>query len=433
MSELLPYASNELGRFSLKYDSLSSAGADYDLNEGSVDFYYSMSLINEFDVNRSMYDQEYISLNGLIPYDIVSKASFFFQNEMNSSLRGKIDRKNMLEAYSLINLDFIKRDFPDTYKSSVVGEVRGSIDERLLLSAEEGASPSLSLYMAGVLSDIEKHGKELKYAVVKDVIKKTAMYNYMDLSVLPYCKGRSLSKSEWIDIASWSDFPKRFPFMCSTFEQMVLVHITPRVDTILAMDVSRMSLEEAIASSGLSRYLFDDYLSRQYGPDNKRVISRTYLANSLLEGNVHRNSIQESISSNPFNNNVGLASSILEQGLISQSKIVKIANYLNQLDRDVKHDKALSALIIASPTVTIVDKVWRNCESNQFVGFDLSCATIKQDVYIGYIPSALDVAEGDVSPLHAYYLNWLLSKGLMTSSEARSFLHRYANYIKSTH
>ena len=127
VSELLPFASNEVGRFSLKYDSLSSAGADYDLNEGSVDFYYSMSLINEFDVNKSLYDQEYISLNGLIPYDIASKASFFFQTEMNGSLRGKVDRKNMLKAYSLINLDFIKRDVSDTYKSSVVGEVRGSI------------------------------------------------------------------------------------------------------------------------------------------------------------------------------------------------------------------------------------------------------------------------------------------------------------------
>lgn len=433
VSELLPFASNEVGRFSLKYDSLSSAGADYDLNEGSVDFYYSMSLINEFDVNKSLYDQEYISLNGLIPYDIASKASFFFQTEMNGSLRGKVDRKNMLKAYSLINLDFIKRDVSDTYKSSVAGEVRGSIDERLLFRTEHMPSPSLSLYMAGALNDIDNHSKGLKYATVKDVIKKTAMYSYMDVSVMPYCKGRSLTKSEWVDITSVNDFPKRFPFMCSTFEQMALVHATPRADAVLAMSGSRFSLEEAIANSGLNKYLFDDYLSRQYGPNNKKVVSRTYLANSLIAGNVDKHSIQKSISGNPFNNNVALASSIVEQGQISRSQIVKMAGYLNQLDRNVEHDEALSALIIASPIVSIVDKEWRNCESNQFIGFDRSCATITQNVYVGNIPSALDVVEGEVSPLHAYYLNWYLSKGLITDSEARTFLLRYTKYLKSTH
>ena len=287
--------------------------------------------------------------------------------------------------------------------------------------------------MAGALNDIDNQGKELKYAMVKDVIKKTTMYSYMDVSVMPYCKGRSLTKSEWVDITSVNDFPKRFPFVCSTFEQMVLVHATPRVDAILAMDGSRLSLEEAIASSGLNRYLFDDYLSRQYGPNNKRVVSSTYLANSLIAGNVHKYSIQESISSNPFNNNVALASSIVEQGLISRSKAVKVVGYLNQLDRNVEHDEALSALIIASPIVSIVDKEWRNCESNQFIGFDRSCATITQNVYVGNIPSALDVVEGEVSPLHAYYLNWYLSKGLITDSEARTFLLRYTKYLKSTH
>ena len=433
VSELLPFTSNEVGRFSLKYDSLSSSGTDYNLNQGSVDFYYSMSLINEFDVNKSMYDQEYISLNGLIPYDVASKASFFFQTEMNGSLRGKVDRKNMLKAYSLINLDFIKREVSDTNKSSVVGEVRGSIDESLLFSSEQMSSPSLSLYMAGVFNEIENDGKELKYATVKDVIKKTSMHSFMDISVLPYCKGRSLGKSEWVDITSEDDFPKRFPFVCSTIEQMVLVHITPKVDTILAMGSSSLSLEEAITSSGLNQYLFDDYLSRQYGPNNKKVVSRTFLANSLIAGNVHRDSIQESISSNPFNNNATLASSIVEQGLVSRSNIVKIVDYLGQLDRDVAHVEALSALIIASPIVSIVDKVWRNCESNLFVGFDRSCATINQNVYVGNIPSALDVVEGEVSPLHAYYLNWYLSKGLIADSEARSFLLRFTKYLKSTH
>jgi len=123
----------------------------------------------------------------------------------------------------------------------------------------------------------------------------------------------------------------------------------------------------------------------------------------------------------------------VEQGQISWSQIVKMVGYLNQLDRDAENDEALSALIIASPVVSIVDKEWRNCESNQFVGFDRSCATIQQNVYFGNIPSALDVAEGEVSPLHAYYLNWYLSKGLITDSEARSFLLRYTKYLKSTH
>lgn len=432
INDLLPYASSEVGRFSLKYDSLSSEGGEYDLNNGSLDFYYSLSLINEFDIDKSMSEQQFHSLDGLVPYDVASKASFYFQNQMNTTLRGKVDRKNILEAYRVINLDYEKRDAVSEPKTSVVGKVKSSINKSLLLNNDAPPSQGLSLYLAGMLNDIGGRNNGLAYITVKDIIQKAAMYDFMDVSILLYCKGRSLRDARWRDITSAEDFPKRFPQICTPYEQRALFYALPKPDVAFTTNGPMLSLEEALQSKGLNRYLDTVYLNDQYGRENKSTVSRTFLNDNELIGKVHSHSVNKDIANMSFNTHKSLALSMIEQGLVSRSDIVKSADYMALLERNTAKEDALAALLLTSPSVKIIDKKWRNCTSNQFVNFEYSCATIEQEVYIGRVPSALDVVEGDVSPLHAYYLNWYLSKGLLTPLEARSFLSRYTKYLKST-
>ena len=432
INDLLPYASSEVGRFSLEYDSLSSEGGEYDLNNGSLDFYYSLSLINEFDIDKSMSEQQYISLNGLVPYEVASKASFYFQTEMNTTLRGKVDRKNILEAYHLINLDFEKRDAETEPKTSVVGKVKSSINKGLLLNKDAPPSQGLSLYLAGMLNDIGGRNNGLEYTTVKDIIQKAAMYDFMEVSILLYCKGRSLRDAQWRDITSDEDFPKRFPQVCIPYEQRALFYALPKQDVFFTENGPALSLEEALQSKGLTRYLDTEFLTEQYGSGNKRTVSRTFLNDKELTGKVYSHSVNKDIANTSLNTSKSLALSMIEQGLVSRSDIVKSADYMALLKRDTAKEDALAALLVTSPNVTITDKKWRNCTSNHFVNFEYSCAGIEQEVFIGRVPSALDVAEGGVSPLHAYYLNWYLSKGLLTKLEARSFLDRYTAYLKST-
>lgn len=431
LKDLFPYSSSDTGRFTLKYDSLSSSGGEYDLSSGSLDFYYSLSLINEFDVNKSMSEQDYIDVRGVVPYDIASKASFFFQTEMNTTLRSKIDRKNILDAYRVVNLDFVKRDTEVKSSGVVVGEIKATIEESLMLP-NDVPSPGLSLYMAAALTDMQASDSGLHYAFIKDVVGKSNMLDYMDVSVLLYCKGRSLKRSTWFDITSLDSFPREFPQVCMAFEQRALFHAVPKVEKILAMGGSALSLEEALMLNGFNLNLRSEYLTQQYGKKKSRRVKRTYLSENGEDGKVFSATIMDAIGDIPFSSNSSLAMSMIEQGLVNSSDLIKSADYAALLDRQIGREEALASLLMPSSDITIIDDEWRNCTSNHFIDFEHSCASVNQEVYIGWVPSALDIAEGDISPLHAYYLNWYLSKGLITSLEARSFLDKYSEYLKAT-
>jgi len=429
--DFLPATSSDLNKLSLQYDALSSDGGDYEHIQGSFDVFFDLSLINEFDINKPVDMQDAKSIDGLMTYDMATSLSYHFQEKMNNVLVGKMDKERLLAAHKLINLDFVKPDSTYSEESEVVGDIRGDISHNLNNFDIEGNAGGTALFIVDFLMHESRKPNGLSYSLFQSIYDRVPLTDYMDITLILYCDGYSLSLSETFKLTAQNMLPDKFPIICRKSNKRAIVGVDIDHDKILGIQHNDSTLSESLSVFGISELISTEYLDNISA--GKRVLDG-YIYSDDRKGKVlYAGQLEELLYDMPLFMNYSLVLSMKDKGVLYQKDLVRADGYMELLGRNERSLDAISRLLLFNNRITEYEKEWGKCASNHLVNFETNCVAIKQAVFFGTVPNGLDIVMGPPSSIHAYYLPFHVNIGTVSKREASAFLQKYSNHIKNRH
>lgn len=431
-NSLFEEASKEgMNTLSIAYDTLISDKSSYHHKSGSIDFHYLVWLVNEYDPSIPDSEQDITHFtDSVMPYETAEQATHYFQDKFNGELKNKIDRHNLLKAYRLVNMDYVKRKHDYEVIFTLTGDQQAN-ESKLIKPESRTKNPNvgLSLFLLDVLLAMSMEDNGLSYESLKLIIERSDVQKISTISAIIYCEGKTLRNSVTYHIVDGDELPTTSTLFCDPHDMKVIPSVEIKADAVFEHTPTGLTLEESLYDSGLNRAISNEYLSFLYDSYAKRDISGYIYATDEDVRSLSRQALSDYLPSNEPLLRTSLAISMMDKGRITNTERENAPTYLGALGRKSSVVQAISSLIVSNDNIVSHSPSWKTCTNNSLPRGFAMCANITRTFFVGAVPSALDIVFEDPNARHAYYLLDHLRHQRITEHEAKVFINKYQQYL----